>query len=206
MILIVTVQCFCYGSNVHNDNQQHISDAVTCYWKNTTITTQQTANFGKATVLHGGEAKIKTELAVIERKIKGFKQQFGIDLFALLVEKEDKEGWLPTDRQVRNLYDTCRGDIHKLESTKKLKREEIISLGGSATEASDVGPTVATTTATTSPTSNNTSGFLPPQSSFSENPAPRSSNNSNGGFSDFPQPSSGSSQPKDGPIDLLSFD
>jgi hypothetical protein len=164
-----------------------------------------TANFGKASYLHGGEAKIKTELAVVERKIKGHKQDFGIELFGRLVEKEDKEGWLPTDRQVRNMYDTCRGDIQRLESKKKAKADEIIALGGSSgvasasasasTTSSDfIPPSTTTTTSTTQQPST----FAPQQSSFSDNP---------GGFSDtVPTISSSSQQPQnnnDEPVDLL---
>ena len=157
------------------------------------------ANFGKASYMHGGETKIKTELAVVERKIKGHKQEFGIELFARLVEKEDNEGWLPTDRQVRNMYDTCRGDIQRLENTKKLKREEIIALGGSTSSKTTAGLDGASTDATagaaaggdtnansqftppttTPPTTQShptsSSSFVPPTSAFSDNPG--------GGFS-----------------------
>mmetsp|Transcript_1552 Transcript_1552/g.3427 ORF Transcript_1552/g.3427 Transcript_1552/m.3427 type:complete len:105 (+) Transcript_1552:786-1100(+) len=103
------------------------------------------------------------------------------------------------------MYDTCRGDIHKLENTKKAKREEIVSLGGSVTDA------------TTSPsedavdgTSNN--NFVPPQSTFSDNTAlsaATSTNNNNDAFSDFapPPPASSSqqtqSQSQNGPMDFL---
>ncbi|KAL3904156.1 MAG: hypothetical protein SGILL_010177, partial [Bacillariaceae sp.] len=89
---------------------------------------QKFMNFGKAGVLHGGETKIKGELAIVDRNIKGHKQNFGIELYAMFVDAEDNKGFLPTDRQVRNIYDTCRGDIQSLEGKVKTKEEEIISL------------------------------------------------------------------------------
>ena len=91
-------------------------------------------NFGKASVMHSAETKIKAELAVVDSRIKGHKQNFGLDLFGALSEAEDTRGYLPSDRQVRNIYDTCRGDIQRLETNKKKKEEELKQLGGSAHE------------------------------------------------------------------------
>jgi hypothetical protein len=96
---------------------------------------QKFMNFGKASVMQGGETKIKTELAMVDRQIKGYKQSFGLELYATLSEAEDTRGYLPTDRQVRNVYDTTRGDIQRLETNKKLKQEELDMLaagGGSS--------------------------------------------------------------------------
>lgn len=86
-------------------------------------------NFGKASYLHSGETKIKAELAIVDRKIKGHKQNFGLALFETLSEAEDARGYLPSDRQVRNIYDTCRGDIQAMEANKKKKIEELSALG-----------------------------------------------------------------------------
>jgi hypothetical protein len=93
---------------------------------------QKFVNFGKAGVLHGGETKIKAELAIVDRKIKGFKQSFGVELFDSLAEAEDQRGYLPSDRQVRNMYDACRGEVQRIEDKRKAKIEEIVALGGKA--------------------------------------------------------------------------
>jgi hypothetical protein len=93
---------------------------------------QRLTNFGRASVLHGGETKIKAELAIVDMTIKGFKQGFGVELFDLLAEAEDQRGYLPTDRAVRNMYDTCRGDIQRLQDKRNEKGEEIVALGGTA--------------------------------------------------------------------------
>jgi hypothetical protein len=100
---------------------------------------QKFMNFGKASVMLSGETKIKAELAVVDRQIKGYKQKFGLDLYATLSEAEDTRGYLPTDRQVRNVYDTTRGDIQRLETNKKLKLEELARLGagGSSSTSAD---------------------------------------------------------------------
>ena len=91
---------------------------------------QTLMNFGKATYLHSGETKIKTQLAVTDRLIKGHKEDFGIVLYDAFAAAEDNEGFLPTDRQIRNVYDTCRQDLTVLEQQKKAKEDEIVELGG----------------------------------------------------------------------------
>jgi hypothetical protein len=111
---------------------------------------QSLFNFGKAGYLHGGETKIKTELSVTDRLIKGHKEDFGVALFDAFVYAEDKEGFLPTDRQIRNVYDTARGDIGGLEKQKKAKEEEIVSLGGKRiSDSNDISGMVEETTTTT---------------------------------------------------------
>lgn len=101
---------------------------------------QKFVNFGKASVMHSGETKIKAELAIVDSRIKGHKQNFGLDLYATLSEAEDTRGYLPSDRQVRNVYDTCRSDIQRMEANKKKKMEELHALGGMTNDAST--PTV----------------------------------------------------------------
>lgn len=91
---------------------------------------QKIYNFGKAGILHGGEAKIKTELSVTDRLIKGYKEEFGVALYDAFAFAEDKEGFLPTDRQIRNVYDTCRQDMTVLDQQRKAKEDEIVELGG----------------------------------------------------------------------------
>lgn len=94
---------------------------------------QQLVNFGKAGYLHSGETKIKTELSVTDRLIKGHKESFGVALFDSFAKAEDEEGFLPTDRQIRNVYDTCRGDVDGLEKQKKTIDERMRSIGGRKT-------------------------------------------------------------------------
>lgn len=91
---------------------------------------QKLINLGKAGYLHGGEAKIKTELSVTDRLIKGHKEDFGVALYNAFAYAEDNEGFLPTDRQIRNVYDTCRQDLTSFEQQKKAKEDEIVQLGG----------------------------------------------------------------------------
>jgi len=120
-------------------------------------------NFGKASAMHSHETKIKAELAIVDRQIKTHKQNFGLELFADFEQAEDTRGWLPSDRAVRNLYDSTRGDIQKLENDKKRKETEIHQLGGS-TNAADHSTTPSVTV-----------------------------QSSSGGFSDTPQQSSSTS-------------
>ena len=91
-------------------------------------------NAGKSSVMHGSETKIKTELALLDRKINSIKQTFGLNLFAVFVEAEDTKGFLPTDRQVRSIYDVARGDVQKLEVRKDNKMRELEALGGTPFE------------------------------------------------------------------------
>lgn len=96
---------------------------------------QKIINFGKAGIFHGGEAKIKTELSVTDRLIKGHKEDFGVALYNSFSHAEDKEGFLPSDRQIRNVYDTCRQDLTSLEQQCKAKEDEIVELGGKRTSS-----------------------------------------------------------------------
>ena len=50
------------------------------------------------------EAANKTKLAMLERQILGFKEEFGTKLYLIFAAMEDDEGWLPTDTiQLRKL-------------------------------------------------------------------------------------------------------
>jgi hypothetical protein len=163
---------------------------------------QKLANFGKASVLHGGETKIKGELALVERSIKGHKQKFGVALFGLLVDAEDNKGYLPTDRQVRNIYDTCRGETTRIEAKINQKDEEIVALGGKSTKGEGFSDE--------SITQQSNSTFEPPNDvrltsssmggGFSDTPVQPSYS---GGFFDNPHGSSSTSQAFADPNDLL---
>lgn len=76
------------------------------------------------------EATSKTELAMIERQILGFKEEFGLEMYPVFESMEDNEGWLPTDRKVRALYDQCREDIADMVKAKQEKNEQMRELDG----------------------------------------------------------------------------
>jgi hypothetical protein len=98
---------------------------------------QKLRNFGKAGVMHSGETKLKAELAIVDRQIKTHKQKFGLELYPALADAEDARGYLPTDRQVRSIYDQTRQDIHAMQAKKSLKEEELISLGATVNNNND---------------------------------------------------------------------
>jgi len=47
---------------------------------------------------------------------------------------EDTRGYLPTDRQIRSIYDSCRNDLQGMETNKQKKLQELIALGGNSAE------------------------------------------------------------------------
>jgi len=91
-------------------------------------------NAAKFAAAGAKEAANKTELAMLERQILGFKEEFGTKLYPIFAAMEDDEGWLPTDRKVRSLYDAAREDIAKMQSAKDDKREQIRRLDGGGAE------------------------------------------------------------------------
>ena len=93
-------------------------------WQETLQNTAKKAGY----VSH--HAKLKTELGMVDVQIKDFKQVFGLELFAVLMDLEDKEGWLPTVRDIRSIYDQARRDIEKIQVRQKEKEAELIKLGG----------------------------------------------------------------------------
>jgi hypothetical protein len=129
---------------------------------------EKVMNFGKASAMHSVEAKIKAEIAMLDTRIKGFKQDFGESLFKALVEAEDTRGYLPTDRQVRSIYDQTRQDIYKIQDKKKQKAEELKALGGNPGNLE--GSASASNNDTTQ---QNTQGGY--QDSYSDNPNPNNS-------------------------------
>lgn len=96
---------------------------------------QKVLNFGKASAMHSNETKIKAETSMLDARIKGFKQDFGLSLYAILVEAEDTRGYLPSDRQVRSIYDQTRQDINKILAKKARKKEELKALSGDITQS-----------------------------------------------------------------------
>jgi hypothetical protein len=91
---------------------------------------EKLTNAGKSTAMAGSEAKLSTELSMLEVQLKAFKQQFGLDLYPTLENLEDTQGWLPTDREIRSMYDACRKDCEAINLKKIFKQEELTVLGG----------------------------------------------------------------------------
>jgi len=87
-------------------------------------------NAAKYAAAGAKEAASKTELAMIDRQILGFKEEFGVEMYPVFESMEDNEGWLPTDRKVRSMYDSAREDMAKMEKSKDEKREQIKRLDG----------------------------------------------------------------------------
>ena len=97
------------------------------------------------------EAASKTELAMIERQILGFKEEFGLEMYPVFQSMEDNEGWLPTDRKVRALYDQCREDIADMVKSRAEKQEKIKKLDG--LEGSGLTPPAVPAVSAAQPTS-----------------------------------------------------
>jgi len=77
----------------------------------------------------GVEGKLKTELLMLQGKIKSIKQEFGMELFGQFAALEDRENWLPKDRAVRAIYDNCRQDIESIELKRRQKQQELAEMG-----------------------------------------------------------------------------
>lgn len=99
--------------------------------------TDKLANAGRSAALGGNEAKLATELAMYNSQILHFKQEFGLNLYKTLEELEDSKQWLPTDREIRSIYDNCRRDVEKIEKKKLAKQSEIKTLMNGGVEEYD---------------------------------------------------------------------
>ena len=73
-----------------------------------TTWTDTLANTAKSAALGGNEAKLSTTLAAYKTQIQHYKKEFGLKLYQTLEELEDIKQWLPTDREIRSIYDMCR--------------------------------------------------------------------------------------------------
>eukprot|EP00547_Thalassionema_nitzschioides_P006096 CAMPEP_0194209398 /NCGR_PEP_ID=MMETSP0156-20130528/7537_1 /TAXON_ID=33649 /ORGANISM="Thalassionema nitzschioides, Strain L26-B" /LENGTH=431 /DNA_ID=CAMNT_0038936565 /DNA_START=74 /DNA_END=1369 /DNA_ORIENTATION=- len=91
---------------------------------------EKVINAAKAARFAGNEAKIHTDVSVTETIMKSHKQEFGVKIYSIFVEMEDKENWLPTVREIRSLYDQARRDIEKLQEKMASKKKELEALGG----------------------------------------------------------------------------
>lgn len=122
-------------------HKQFIHDAIVkrkSAFPNAAINWQEKlSNAGKSTAMAGNETKLKTELSMFEVQVKAHKQQFGLDLYPTLEKLEDSQGWLPTDREIRSIYDTCRKDSENIKLKKTVKQNELTALGGSNPDGTD---------------------------------------------------------------------
>ena len=78
----------------------------------------------------GSHAKLKTDLSALDVQIRDYKQLFGLEMYQIFVDLEDTDGWLPTVRDIRSMYDQARRDVEKIEARRKEKEKELIKLGG----------------------------------------------------------------------------
>jgi len=99
--------------------------------------TEKVKNAGISTALAANEAKLATSISAFQTQIQHYKQQFGLDLYPTLVELEDDKNWLPTDREIRSLYDNARKDVEKLVKSRKEKQDELVELGVADVEQKD---------------------------------------------------------------------
>jgi len=97
---------------------------------------EKVLNAAKAARFAGNEAKIHTDVSVTETLMKSHKYEFGVKMYSVFVELEDKENWLPTVRDIRSLYDQTRRDIEKLLEKIAGKKKELEALGGELTSYS----------------------------------------------------------------------
>jgi hypothetical protein len=89
--------------------------------------TETISNASRTTMIAGNEAKLKAELALIENNINTHKHAFGISIYQQFTLLEDSKNWLPTDREIRSLYDSCRKDIENFRKKILSKENEIKS-------------------------------------------------------------------------------
>ena len=84
---------------------------------------------GKTVASAGVEGKLKAELRLVQNKITATKQEMGIELFGQFALLEDRENWLPKDRVVRGIYDSCRQDMEAIELKRRQKQQELAERG-----------------------------------------------------------------------------
>lgn len=88
------------------------------------------AKAGRTASKAGSEGKLKTELALLERKARAIKEDFGMEMYGKMMELEEAENWLPKDRDVRSIYDRCRQDIEAIELKREQKKLELADRKG----------------------------------------------------------------------------
>jgi len=91
---------------------------------------EKMVNAGKTVNMAGNEAKLRSQMAIMNTKIKAKKEEFGLEVFPILAELEDKKGCIPTDRDMRSCYDRSRQEVLKIEKRKEAKFQTLRALGG----------------------------------------------------------------------------
>lgn len=89
----------------------------------------QLKNGCKAANFARQEVGCKNKIALVEDNMKKNKQLFGEEVYKVLVRLEDRDKWLPGDRDIRFLYDQARRDVTTLISEKQQKVLELATIG-----------------------------------------------------------------------------
>lgn len=107
---------------------------------------EKVLNAGLAAGYAGNSAKLQAELAMIETQIKGYKEEFGVKMYAIFADLEDNRGWLPTDRHIRAMYDQTRRDLEQIELKRASKEMELKGEVAPASNSVSVNTTPSVTT------------------------------------------------------------
>lgn len=102
---------------------------------------EKVLNAGFAAGYAGNSAKLKAELAMTEAQIKGHQEEFGIRMYQIFSELEDTQGWLPTDRHIRAMYDQTRRDLEQIELKRAAKKSELTGQASPASKSVSVNAT-----------------------------------------------------------------
>ena len=213
-IAALEIKC---GKQQEKINQATVTRAAS--YKPATNWQETVVNLGKSTAHAGSDTILGTEMAMLRSQIKAFKQEFGVTLYTTLEELEDTKQWLPTDREIRSIYDNCRRDVEKIKKRKQAKEQELAQidgLDGSGGKNYD-GPTSAgqipqpsiyanSTTAQPSMYANSVTESIPspPQPSASEFYPPTATQHPSYGSSQPATASFNSSEPSRDPFGSLS--
>jgi len=156
---------------------------------------EKVVNAGKAARLAGNEVKIQTDVSVTETLMKSYKHEFGVKMYAVLVELEDRENWLPTVRDIRSIYDQTRREIEKLVEKKTTKKKELKALNRNPSKyAAPENPnsgendSIYMTTPGVAPTSNMTQTNAPISLSNKPYPISSSTPHTSSNYSSSPAP------------------
>lgn len=82
-------------------------------------------NGAKSTAMATNEAKLKTEHHFLQVEINHHKEIFGQEIYKVFVNLEDTQGWIPTNREIRSIYDSCRKDCEEIGKRKKEKEQAL---------------------------------------------------------------------------------
>ena len=105
---------------------------------------EKVLNAGVAAGYAGNSAKLNAELAMTEAQIKGHKEEFGIRMYRTFSDLEDTQGWLPTDRHIRAMYDQTRRDLEQIELKRASIESELTGQAPPASKSVSINATPAT--------------------------------------------------------------